>query len=101
MAVLTIKAGWSVGTKFKLLKEPNRIGRGRACQIRLDVHGISRTHAQVEPGDGGWVLTDLGSTNGTYVQGSANYGYNAYGAGFTIESGSSLEISFDISSANR
>ena len=43
--------------------------------------------------DSGWTLTGHSLADGTYVQGSANYGYNAYGAGFAVEAGSNLEIS--------
>ena len=42
--------------------------------------------------DAGWVLAGHSLENGVYVKGIANYGFNAYSAGFTIESGSNLEI---------
>src|SRR5262249_55999547 len=43
---------------------PGRAGGGGA---RLDDPSVSRRHARVEPGRGGFVVTDLGSTNGTTV----------------------------------
>ena len=43
--------------------------------------------------DAGWVLTGNSLANGVYVKGDANYGFDAYGAGLTIEAGSNLEIS--------
>jgi len=45
------------------------IGRGVACQVPLTSRGASRRHAEVCPQDGGYVLLDLGSTNGTIVNG--------------------------------
>jgi pSer/pThr/pTyr-binding forkhead associated (FHA) protein len=45
------------------------IGRGVACQVPLTSRGASRRHAEVRPQDGGYVLVDLGSTNGTIVNG--------------------------------
>jgi hypothetical protein len=32
-------------------------------------HGVSRRHARLQRGPQGWLFTDLGSTNGTYVDG--------------------------------
>lgn len=43
--------------------------------------------------DAGWTLHGHSLGNGVYVTGSANYGYNAYSAGFAITGGSNLEIS--------
>lgn len=45
------------------------------------------------PSVDGWALTGHSLANGVYVQGDANYGYNAYSAGIVIQSGSDLEIS--------
>ena len=42
--------------------------------------------------DSGWALTGHSLKNGVYVKGSANYGYDAYGAGLTVQAGSNLEI---------
>lgn len=45
------------------------IGRGSAADISVEEPGISRRHARITPGDGGWVLSDLQSANGTFVRG--------------------------------
>jgi transcriptional regulator with PAS, ATPase and Fis domain len=46
------------------------IGRAQGNDIRLDDPRVSRHHAVVrQHEDGGWVLSDLGSSNGTYVNG--------------------------------
>lgn len=42
--------------------------------------------------DAGWSLVGHSLENGVYVTGNANYGYNAYGTGFTVQAGSNLEI---------
>jgi hypothetical protein len=49
------------------LTGPARIGRGSDCDIVLDDDGVSRHHAQITPADGGYLLTDLGATNGIWV----------------------------------
>lgn len=51
-----------------LLKEfPFTLGRARDCSLVLDENGVSRLHARLEYAHEQVMLTDLGSTNGTYV----------------------------------
>ena len=45
------------------------IGRSSACQIVLGDDTVSRRHAELRYEDGRWLLRDLGSSNGTYVNG--------------------------------
>jgi hypothetical protein len=45
------------------------IGRLADCDVVLKDKGASRKHAQLKLRDGGWTLTDLGSTNGTRLNG--------------------------------
>jgi hypothetical protein len=45
------------------------IGRSRQCDVVLDDPNVSRQHAEIRPRGGSWVLTDLGSTNGSSVNG--------------------------------
>jgi hypothetical protein len=43
------------------------IGRSRSCDLRLPGSDASRRHAEIAGGPDGFTLSDLGSTNGTYV----------------------------------
>ena len=45
------------------------IGRDDSCDIPIPDRSVSRQHARLERGKTGFVLTDLGSTYGTYVGG--------------------------------
>jgi pSer/pThr/pTyr-binding forkhead associated (FHA) protein len=45
------------------------IGRAPECQLRLDDEGMSRRHARLLPTETGIQVEDLGSTNGTYING--------------------------------
>jgi hypothetical protein len=45
------------------------LGRSRQCDVMVDDANVSRTHAELRPRGGSWVLTDLGSTNGSSVNG--------------------------------
>jgi MoxR-like ATPase len=47
------------------------IGRSDDCSICIPAEAISSHHAQLSPGEEGWVLEDLGSSNGTAVNGQA------------------------------
>lgn len=48
---------------------PIRIGRAPECELVLKDSQVSRRHARLQARDGVLVLTDLGSTNGTRVNG--------------------------------
>lgn len=45
------------------------VGRAPECTLRIDEPGLSRTHARLLPTDEGMLLEDLGSTNGSYING--------------------------------
>lgn len=45
------------------------VGRARDCQVRLDDDGLSRRHARLLPTAEGLQVEDLGSTNGTTING--------------------------------
>ena len=69
-AYLVVLAGSAVGEMFKLEQERTVIGRGGKAQIRLIDDGISREHAEIVLEGGEVVLHDLGSTNGTFCNGT-------------------------------
>ena len=43
------------------------IGRSSDCSIQIDDHSVSRRHARIDPTPEGFCASDLGSTNGTFV----------------------------------
>jgi DNA-binding NtrC family response regulator len=45
------------------------VGTGSSCTLRLTDHEVSRRHASIRPDGRALVLADLGSTNGTHVNG--------------------------------
>lgn len=44
-----------------------QIGRDASCEIRPPDTYISQVHARLAPRGEGWVVEDMGSTNGTYL----------------------------------
>ncbi len=55
------------GRSYPLADASTTIGRLAECDIVVDDSGASRQHATIRRTDAGFVLTDLGSTNGTLV----------------------------------
>jgi predicted component of type VI protein secretion system len=55
---------------FPLVGDRVRIGRGPENEIRLPDPSVSRHHALIERSPQGWVIRDLGSTNGTRQNGT-------------------------------
>jgi hypothetical protein len=45
------------------------LGRGRDCDLVLDDPNVSRRHAQLKQEGDGWVIEDMGSTNGIKLNG--------------------------------
>lgn len=57
------------GRSFRLQRGSNLLGRGQDAAFRLPDTGVSRQHADVHFDGREAMLTDLGSTNGTTVNG--------------------------------
>jgi pSer/pThr/pTyr-binding forkhead associated (FHA) protein len=57
------------GRTYDLSAGPVTIGRDAHCTIALDDNYVSQRHASVTATDGQITVDDLGSTNGTYVNG--------------------------------
>jgi pSer/pThr/pTyr-binding forkhead associated (FHA) protein len=53
-----------------LAETSTTIGRDASCGITLESDKlVSRSHAEIAPSEGQWTLSDLGSRNGTFVNG--------------------------------
>ncbi|MBX9627250.1 MAG: GGDEF domain-containing protein [Gemmataceae bacterium] len=59
--------GPAMGHRYALGDKPLMVGRGDDCDLRIPDHSVSRRHAKIEPSPDGYIVTDLGSTNGTFV----------------------------------
>jgi pSer/pThr/pTyr-binding forkhead associated (FHA) protein len=91
---LLVKEGPAIGTVIEVERELE-VGRAaeEAGQLAGDVE-ISRRHARVSrQEDGGYSIEDLGSTNGTLVNGTAITGLQPLAPGDTVELGATtLEV---------
>jgi two-component system NtrC family sensor kinase len=68
VATLHVLQGPDKGRTFRTMNEAAALGR-ESEQIPLTDRTVSRHHAQLSPDNGTWVLSDLNSANGTYING--------------------------------
>ena len=68
-ALLVVVRGPNAGSRYLLDRDQTTIGRHPDSNVFLDDVTVSRHHARVDREDGGFVLNDLGSLNGTYLAG--------------------------------
>ena len=66
---LNAVSGALAGQSFALGPEPLTIGRDRTNALQLRDLAVSRQHCVIEAGEGQLVLRDLGSSQGTFVNG--------------------------------
>ena len=66
---LTVLTGAASGQVFKVKSGELVLGRAAASEVRLEDDGISRQHARVRSDNGRAWIEDLGSRNGTFVNG--------------------------------
>ena len=71
------------------------LGRSRQCDVVLSDPNVSRQHAEIRPRGPSWVLTDLGSTNGSLLNGRRIDAPEVVRPGDEIELGTSL-ITFEL-----
>jgi hypothetical protein len=69
MWILRVLKGPQRGQTFELRQGPNLIGRGSHCNIQLEDNGVSKEHANILVKRDTLTLTDLNSSNGTFVNG--------------------------------
>jgi len=69
IGTILVISGVDQGTRLELSSEPIRIGRGMGSQCRLADTEISRQHAEIHEESGSFFISDMSSSNGTFVNG--------------------------------
>jgi diguanylate cyclase (GGDEF)-like protein len=82
---LTILSGESAGLVLPLQDQRMTVGRGGDADVRLLDQGLSREHAAFEPQGDQIRIVDLGSTNGTFVEGEKISGAALVGDGARVQ----------------
>jgi len=67
-SVLVVTHGALTGTSVRLGETPVTLGRAQDSTIVLDDDYVSSRHARFYPQNGQWLVEDMGSTNGTYLE---------------------------------
>jgi len=84
------------GTRHVLDTERVTIGRQSGCTITIRDTNVSREHVQLRRRPNGWTLRDLGSTNGTKLNGVRVEGEQLLANGDVIMLGA-IQVTFEIS----
>lgn len=69
LANFLVRSGGLKGTRLMVKTPIANIGRADYNDLVLPDESVSTAHAKLQRREGVWVLVDLGSTNGTYVDG--------------------------------
>ncbi len=67
VGLLVVRSGPESGSSYRLERKTTAIGRHPDSDVFLDDITVSRRHVVIEKTDAGYVLRDVGSLNGTYV----------------------------------
>ena len=87
LASLLVRSGALRGRRLPITLPVVNIGRADYNDLVIADPSVSTTHAKLQRKDDVWVLTDLGSTNGTYVEGEPVTGETALTPGTTLRFG--------------
>ncbi len=87
---LVVTEGGLRGTTLPLGASAILIGRAPSCTLVLDDDYSSSRHARIYPDAGQWFVEDLGSTNGTFLDGSKVEGSMPIPLGAPVRIGQSV-----------
>src|SRR5512138_2506672 len=92
---LVMRSGPTPGAAFTLEGDQISIGRDSVNEIVINDAEISRRHARLTFQGGKYVLEDLGSTNGTFVNGQRLAGPRVLKAGEVVSFGEQIVMVFE------
>jgi len=92
---LIVRTGPNPGMVFDLTKEVTMLGRDVTNDIVVGDAEISRQHSRVTRTPGGMVLEDLGSTNGTFINGDRLVSPRVLVSGDMVGMGENVTMTFE------
>jgi len=91
-----MRTGPTPGATFTLEGDQLNIGRDSSNEIVINDAEVSRRHARLTFQGGKYVLEDLGSTNGTFVNGQRLAGPRVLKAGEVVSFGEQIVLVFEV-----
>jgi predicted component of type VI protein secretion system len=95
---LIVRTGPNPGVVIDLTKEVSMMGRDVTNDVVLGDAEVSRQHARITRTPAGYVLEDLGSTNGTFVNGERLATPRVLNPGDLLGVGENVTLTFDSTS---
>jgi pSer/pThr/pTyr-binding forkhead associated (FHA) protein len=92
LASLLFRSGVAKGLRLPIKVPVVNIGRGDYNDIVIGDPSVSTMHAKLQRREAIWILTDLGSTNGTYVEGERLAGEAPLSPGTTLRFGDVIAL---------
>jgi predicted component of type VI protein secretion system len=93
---LVMHSGPNPGKIFELVQDELTIGRDIGNRIVINDPEVSRKHTRLTMQSGGYVIEDLGSTNGTFVNSQRLIGPHVLRPGETIMLGEKISLEYEI-----
>jgi hypothetical protein len=87
MPKLTLLLGRRTMQAYDFKQASIVVGRDDGADVLIDNPSVSRRHAEIRLGDDGWMVEDLGSSNGTFLKGAKIDGPQSIGLGDEIGMG--------------
>ena len=97
---LIMRTGPTPGATFTLEGDQLNIGRDSSNEITINDAEVSRRHARLTFQGGKYVLEDLGSTNGTFVNGQRLAGPRVLKAGEVVSFGEQIVLVFEVTTSD-
>ena len=92
---LIVRTGPNPGMVFELTQEVIMVGRDVTNEIVIGDAEMSRQHARLTRTPGGYVIEDLGSTNGTFINGERLMAPRVLNPGDLVGMGETVTMTFD------
>ncbi|HTX90254.1 MAG TPA: FHA domain-containing protein [Anaerolineales bacterium] len=90
-----MRSGPNVGKVFPLEAAEISIGRDNSNMVAINDAEVSRKHAKMEFRGSAYVITDLGSTNGTFINGNRVSGTQVLNPGDTVSFGEGIVLQYE------